>query len=344
MRKLTCILLLYVFLCGGSARADLYNNNYRFYDVVGHKKTDVARFVADNLLNKGYKIYNINNNSTIIYYQNQDKTKSYYIRFYPNNNNTNVIVVSNSFKNIENNDLKNALSELNLQYSSLKNRAAEREYKNDFVEYVRAYPSEIQGFSVLPDKIGWAKKFTKKLDEKIFSKNKKVSIMPYTGDTGKINLDCVDTNVYYGKGFKVIKNEYRLKYKENKYVHAYEYLIKNDNISDLFIESVNCSKIVNLKDITERVYIDLDRIDALDNLGEVLAVPTLGTSMLLSIPNWVRFCNAEKETARYTHAFPQSLKVGASGDARILTLQYKEEPAPLKFVILKNSANYNFEF
>ena len=178
--------------------------------------------------------------------------------------------------------------------------------------------------------------------------NKKTSVFPYSQDKEPINLTCVDTTNYYDEDAKIYfrQNEYRLKQKENKYVHAYEYIVTNRNNSAATVTATS-ERLAGLKDVTTESFVDLDRLDLIDTVGTFppVLVLTAGTSALCSVPNWIRLARITAESKRYANALPENYKLNPQSYMRILVLKYKDDPKPLKFNIKFADGNvYNITF
>ena len=253
---------------------------------------------------------------------------------YPSNQNKNIYVVSNEEYNVETNALTDFLTQYGYKFTKLENEAALKEYKFDF--FTLARKEELGNFYISPDLVKPLKTGMKKLNNKMAKDNKKTSVFPYTPDTEPINLDCVDTTSMYDENAKIsiIQKEYRLKQKENKYVHAYEYILTNKNNSTALVTATS-ERLAALKDVTTESFVDLDRLDLIDTVGTFppVLIMTAGTSALLSIPNWVRLARITAESKRFSNALPEDYELKPQTDMRILVLKYKDDPKPLKFNI-----------
>ena len=275
-----------------------------------------------------------------------DKNCSYFVRLYPSNQNTNIYVVSNEEYNVEDNEMTDLLKQWGYQIDKLEDEAALKEYKFDF--FTLARKQELGNFYISPDLVKPLKTGMKKLNNHMAKDNKKTSVFPYANDTEPIDLDCVDTTSYYDNDTKisVIQKEYRLKQKENKYVHAYEYVITNKSNSTASVTATS-ERLAGLKDVTTESFVDLDRLDLIDTVGSFppVVVLTAGTSLLCSVPNWVRLAKITKESKRYTNALPENYELKPKADMRILVLKYKDDPKPLNFNIeFSNGKTHIFSF
>lgn len=305
----------------------------------------------------GYQVNNVNIrqleyeiNSAIDAYEGNDKFKpmenvndayiysdencSYFVKLYPSNQNTNIYVVSNEKYDVENNELTDLLTKGGYRFSKLEDEAALKEYRFDF--YALARKEKLGNFYISPDLVKPLKTGMKKLNNNMAKDNKKTSVFPYTPDTEPINLDCVDTTSYYDDNAKIaiIQKEYRLKQKENKYVHAYEYILTNKNNSNATVTATS-ERLAALKDVTTESFVDLDRLDLIDTVGTFppVLIMTAGTSALLSVPNWVRLAKITAESKRFSNALPENYELKRQADMRILVLKYKDDPKPLNFNI-----------
>ena len=305
----------------------------------------------------GYQVKNVNIrelafeiNSAIDAYQGDDKFKplenvnnaylytdpncSYFIKLYPSNQNTNIYVVSNEKYDVEKNALTDLLEKGGYNFGKLEDADALKEYKFDF--YTLARKQELGNFYISPDLVKPLKTGMKKINNTMAKDNKKTSVFPYTPDTEPINLDCVDTTSYYDENAKIsiIQKEYRLKQKENKYVHAYEYVLTNKNNSNATVTATS-ERLAALKDVTTESFVDLDRLDMIDTIGTFppVLIMTAGASALCSVPNWIRLARITAESKRFSNALPENYELKPQADMRILVLKYKDDPKPLNFNI-----------
>ncbi len=305
----------------------------------------------------GYQVKNVNIrqlvyeiDSAIAAYKGEDKFKplenvsnayiytdpncTYFIRLYPANQNTNIYVVSNEKYDVENNEMTELLTRGGYQFGELEDDAALKEYKFDF--FTLARKQELGNFYISPDLVKPLKSGMKAINNKMAKDNKKTSVFPYTPDNEPINLDCVDTTSYYDENAKIsiIQREYRLKQKENKYVHAYEYVLTNKSNYDASVTATS-ERLAALKDVTTESFVDLDRLDLIDTVGTFppVLILTAGTSALLSVPNWVRLARITAESKRFANALPENYELKQQADMRILVLKYKDDPKPLNFNI-----------
>lgn len=263
-----------------------------------------------------------------------DPNCTYFIRLYPAKGDTNIYVVSNEKYNVEKNELTDLLTQWGYNVAKLEDKDALKEYKFDF--FTLARKNELGNFYISPDLVKPLKTGMKKLNNRMAKDNKKTSVFPYTPDKEPIDLDCVDSTNYYDESAKIsiVQNEYRLKQKENKYVHAYEYLLINKNSSKATITATS-ERLAALKDVTTESFVDLDRLDLIDTVGTFppVLVCTAGTSALLSIPNWVRLARITAESKRFANSLPENYELKPLAEMRILVLKYKDDPKPIKFNI-----------
>ncbi len=284
-----------------------------------------------------------NVSNTYIY---TDSKCSYFVKLYPAKQNTNIYVVSNEKYDVTNNELTELLTHGGYQFAKLEDKAALKEYKFDF--YALARKNKLGNFYISPDLVKPLKTGMKKLNNKMAKDNKKTSVFPYTPDTNPIDLDCVDSTNYYDENSKIsiVQNEYRLKQKENKYVHAHEYVLTNKNNSKATVTATS-ERLAALKDVTTESFVDLDRLDLLDTVGTFppVLVLTAGTSALCSVPNWIRLARITAESKRFANALPENYELKPQADMRILVLKYKDDPKPLKFNIkFANGTVHNITF
>ena len=275
-----------------------------------------------------------------------DPNCTYFVKLYPSNQNTNIYVVSNEKYDVEKNALTDLLTSGGYKYAKLEDEAALKEYKFDF--FTLARKEELGNFYISPDLVKPLKTGMKKINNKMAKDNKKTSVFPYTPDTEPINLDCVDTTSYYDENAKIsiVQKEYRLKQKENKYVHAHEYLLTNKNNSKASVTATS-ERLAALKDVTTESFVDLDRLDMIDTVGTFppVLIMTAGTSALLSVPNWVRLARITAESKRFSNALPENYELKPLAEMRILVLKYKDNPKPLNFNIkFDNGTVYNITF
>ena len=347
MKKIFRLLFLVMIIScvnSGIASAEMAKNFYA-YQV---KNVNIRELVSEvNNLIDSYegedKIQPLNGvNNAYIY---SDKKSSYFLRFYPANENTNIYVVSNEKYDVKNNDVTEALKSWQSQYDKLDDKAALKEYKFDF--FTLARKQKLGNFYISPDLVKPLKTGMAKLNNRMAKNNNKTSVFPYVIDTDPIDLTCVDTTKHYDNDAKVliVQKEYRLKEKENKYVHAYEYVVSNKNTSTATV-SATSERLAGLKDVTTEAFVDLDRLDLIDTVGSFppVVVVTAGTSLLCSVPNWIRLAKITKESKRYTNSLPENYQLRPRDSMRILVLKYKEDPKPLKFNFKFPDKTYNVSF
>lgn len=343
--RLLVLVLMMTLVNSGIVSAEITKNFYG-YQV---KDIDVRTFEkgVQNAINsyegddKFVPVENVRN--SFIY---SDTNCSYFIRLYPANGNTNIYVVSNEKYDVENNELTEFLKQCGYSFEKLDDRDALREYKFDF--FTLARKNELGNFYISPDLVKPLKTGMKKLNNKMAKDNKKTSVFPYTPDPDPIDLDCVDTMTYYDENSKIdiVQKEFRLKQKENKYVHAFEYVLTNKNNSSATITATS-ERLAGLKDVTTESFVDLDRLDLIDTVGSFppVVVCTAGTSLLCSVPNWVRLARITAESKRYSNSLPENYQLNAGDNMRILVLKYKDDPKPINFNIkFANGETYNISF
>lgn len=343
--RLLVLVLMMTLVNSGIVSAEITKNFYG-YQV---KDLDIRTFEkgVQNAINsyegddKFVPVENVRN--SFIY---SDTNCSYFIRLYPANGNTNIYVVSNEKYDVENNELTEFLKQCGYSFEKLDDRDALREYKFDF--FTLARKNELGNFYISPDLVKPLKTGMKKLNNKMAKDNKKTSVFPYTPDPDPIDLDCVDTMTYYDENSKIdiVQKEFRLKQKENKYVHAFEYVLTNRNNSSATITATS-ERLAGLKDVTTESFVDLDRLDLIDTVGSFppVVVCTAGVSLLCSVPNWVRLARITAESKRFTNALPENYELKPQAEMRILVLKYKDDPKPINFNFkFANGETYNISF
>ena len=331
--KLLVLALLITFVNSGIASAEITKNFYGYQ--VKNVNIRQLKYEIDSAI-EAYKgddkfapLENVNN--AYIY---TDENCTYFLKLYPAKADTNIYVVSNEKYDVEKNELTDFLTQGGYKFTKLEDEDALKEYKFDF--FTLARKNELGNFYISPDLVKPLKTGMKKLNNNMAKDNKKTSVFPYTPDTEPINLDCVDSTNYYDTKAKIsiVQNEYRLKQKENKYVHAYEYLLINKNNSTASVTATS-ERLAALKDVTTESFVDLDRLDMIDTVGTFppVLICTAGASALLSVPNWVRLAKITAESKRFSNALPENYELKPLAEMRILVLKYKDDPKPLKFNI-----------
>ncbi len=263
-----------------------------------------------------------------------------YVRFYPADKNTNIYIVSDKKFNFNDNKLTQAFGKLSFQYSRLNDQDSLKEYKSDFINLVRA--GDFDGFFVIPDYIKPLKTTVTKTNNYINIKHKRKTLAPYSEDEKEINLTLLDTKEFLDttKAIYIISKEYRLKQKENKYVHAFEYKIYNQSQTDIILKSVTGESVASLRDVEATALSDLDKLNLLDTMGTLLAIPTAGASFGMKVPNFLRILKITKEAKRYTKGLPENITINPNSSLRILTLKFKSDPKPLIFLFEKKSEEF----
>ena len=331
--KLLVFILLVSFANQGIVSAAITKNFYGYQvkdiNIRNLEQRINATLNAYEGTDKFVPVKNVNN--AYIY---SDSNCSYFIKLYPANGSTNIYVVSNEKYDVNNNELTEFLKQYGYSYDKLKDRDALREYKFDF--FTLARKNELGNFYISPDLVKPLKTGMAKLNNKMAKNNKKTSVFPYTPDADPIDLTCVDTMTYYDEDAKIniVQKEYRLKQKENKYVHAYEYVLTNKNSSSATV-TASSERLASLKDVTTESFIDLDRLDLIDTVGSFppVVVCTGGASLLCSVPNWVRLARITKESKRFANSLPENHHLNAGDKMRVLVLKYKDNPKPVTFNI-----------
>ena len=331
--KLLCLVIFVTLLNSGFASAEVTKNFYGYQvknvnirQLTYEIDSAIEAYTGDD---KFKPMENVSN--AYIY---TDPNCTYFVKLYPAKADTNIYVVSNEKYDVEKNELTDLLTQGGYKFAKLEDDKALKEYKFDF--FTLARKEKLGNFYISPDLVKPLKTGMKKLNDATAKDNKKTSVFPYTPDTEPINLDCIDSTNMYDENAKIsiVQNEYRLKQKENKYVHAHEYLLTNKNNSTASV-SATSERLAALKDVTTESFVDLDRLDLIDTVGTfppVLVLPA-GTSALLSVPNWVRLAKITAESKRFANALPENYELKPLAEMRILVLKYKDDPKPLKFNI-----------
>ena len=342
--KLLLLTILVTFINTGISYAGIMKNFYA-YQIKGINIRDLSKSINSTIdAYKGEdKFKPLENVPNAYIYSDEDS--SYFVRLYPANQNTNIYVVSNEKYDVDINDLTQFLQQNGLQFEKENDREALKEYKFDF--FTLARKQELGNFYISPDLVKPLKTGMAKLNNKMAKGNKKTSVFPYSNDGDPINLTLVDTTKYNDEEAKIsiVQNEYRLKQKENKYVHAFEYIVTNNNNTAASV-SATSERLAGLKDVTTEAFVDLDRLDLLDTVGTFppVLVLTAGTSVLCSVPNWVRLARITAESKRYANALPENYQLKAKDSMRVLVLKYKNDPKPINFTFRFIDGTYNITF
>lgn len=338
MLKGICILSVLTFFAATANAAGMIKD-YHAYRIKGQNIRTVVPIV-DNLLSKEVEVKKLTRNAYYATYNGEH----YYMKFYPALHDTDVYIVSDATYDKDNNDVTEFFKSQNYRYETLEDKEAYKEYKFDFIDYARS--GALDGLFTLPDGLKPLKNGMNKLNDKMSKGNDKTSAIPYSEDKDPIDLTCVDSENFYNAdaNVTVTVNEYRLKNKENKYVHAFEYIVKNNSNSDIKVEKVYSERLAGLKDITTSTFVDLDKLDVADNLGVPLAIATGGLSLGFTVANNVRLGMVIKEATRFAHSLPENYDLRANSSMRILCLKFKDDPKPLQFTVKKHGQTYQFTY
>ena len=338
MLKGICILSVLTFFAATANAAGMIKD-YHAYRIKGQNIRTVVPIV-DNLLSKEVEVKKLTRNAYYATYNGEH----YYMKFYPALHDTDVYIVSDATYDKDNNDVTEFFKSQNYRYETLEDKEAYKEYKFDFIDYARS--GALDGLFTLPDGLKPLKNGMNKLNDKMSKGNDKTSAIPYSEDKDPIDLTCVDSENFYNAdaNVTVTVNEYRLKNKENKYVHAFEYIVKNNSNSDIKVEKVYSERLAGLKDITTSTFVDLDKLDVADNLGVPLAIATGGLSLGFTVANNVRLGMVIKEATRFAHSLPENYDLKANSSMRILCLKFKDDPKPLQFTVKKHGQTYQFTY
>ena len=338
MQKGLCVLLL-LALFSTTANAAGMIKDYHAYRIKNQNIRAVVP-VVDNILSREVDVKKLKGNAYYATYGDEH----YYMRFYPALHDTDVYIVTDGEYDKDNNDVTNFFKSQKYRFETLEDKEAYKEYKFDFIDYARS--GALDGLFTLPDGLKPIKKGVSKINDKLSKGNDKTSAIPYTEDNDPIDLTCVDSEKFYNEDAEVTVtvNEYRLKNKENKYVHAFEYIVKNNSNSDIKVEKVYSERLAALKDITTSTFVDFDKLDVADNLGVPLAVATGGLSLGFTVANNVRLAMVIKEATRFSHSLPENYDLKANSSMRILCLKFKDDPQPIQFTIKKQGQTYQFAY
>ena len=336
--KSICVLLCLI-LFSSTANAGGMIKDYHAYRIKNQNIRTVIP-VVDDILSKEVEVKKLARNA---YYATYGEGH-YYMKFYPALHDTDVYLVTDEEYDKEKNDVTEFFKSQNYQYVTLEDKDAYKEYKFDFVDYARS--GALDGLFTLPDGLKPLKKGMSKINDKLSKGNDKTSAIPYSEDKDPIDLTCVDSETFYNEeaDVTVTINEYRLKNKENKYVHAFEYIVKNNSNSDIKVEKVYSERLAALKDITTSTFVDMDRLDVADNLGVPLAIATGGLSLGFTVANNVRLARVIAESTRFSHSLPENYDLKANSSMRILCLKFKDDPQPLQFTVNKLGQIYHFTY
>ena len=333
-----CVISLLV-LFSASANAAGMIKDYHAYRIKDQNIRTVVP-VVDNILSKEVEVKKLEGNAYYATYGDEH----YYMKFYPALHDTDVYIVTDGDYDKNNNGVTDFFKSQNYKYETLDDKEAYKEYKFDFIDYARS--GALDGLFTLPDGLKPLKKGMNKINDKMSKGNEKTSAIPYSEDNDPIDLTCIDSEEFYNADADVTVtiNEYRLKNKENKYVHAFEYIVKNNSNSDIKVEKVYSERLAALKDITTSTFVDLDKLDVADTLGVPLALATGGLSLGFTVANNVRLAKVIKESTRFSHSLPENYDLKANSSMRILCLKFKDDPQPLEFTVNKQGQTYNFAY
>ena len=342
MKKL--LIILGIFICATtSANAAKPINNYYGYVVYNCSLTQFEKIVESSANLQNAQTFSSNKNA---YFVIVNEDEHFFVKFYPANNNTNIYIVSDSEYNKDKNKVTNFLQSKNLIYAKLEDKSAMYEYKNEFIDFART--GALEGLFVLPDYVKPLKTGMGKLNTAINKHTKQSSAIPYKEDWEAIELPLINTKTYNNAEAQVsiTENEYRFKNKENKFVHGFEYLVRNEGNSDILFNKVTSQKLAGLKDVTAVTYVDLDRIDLLDSIGSFppVIIATCGVSLICSVPSWVRTVQITKESKRFARMLPENYNLKPGNTMRILVMKYKDDVQPLYFYATRGDEFFEFSF
>ncbi len=342
MKKIL-IVLIAIFTFATTANAANVIKNYKGYTIIGHQIEDIVAIINTAIENeKEIKVLDGTPNAYYAVYGEEH----YFIKLYPANSNTHMYIVSDASYEVSDNDMTKFFKYNNLKWKILEDKEAEKEYYFDFIAYART--GKLDGLFVMPDFVKPLKVGMQKLNDKISKNSKKTAALKYENDTNPIDLTRVNTEYYSNPEaqIKITVNEYRLKNKENKYVHAYEYIVKNTASSKVLIDKVTTERVASLKDVTTQTFVDMDRLDIADTVGSFppVFICTCGLSLIPTVANNIRLAKVAKESARFAHALPENYTLNGNSMMKILVLKFKNDPKPLVFDVTREEQKYNFAF
>ena len=331
--------LLLVVSFSATANAAGMIKDYHAYRIKNQNIRTVVPVVED-ILSKEIDVKKLTGNAYYATYGNEH----YYMKFYPALHDTDVYIVTDGEYDKDNNGVTEFFKSQNYQFETLEDKDAYKEYKFDFIDYARS--GALDGLFTLPDGLKPLKKGMSKINDKLSKGNEKTSAIPYSEDNDPIDLTKIDSQEFYNEeaDVTVTINEYRLKNKENKYVHGFEYIVKNNSDTDIKVEKVYSERLAALKDITTSTFVDMDRLDVADTLGVPLAIATGGLSLGFTVANNVRLAKVVAESTRFSHSLPENYDLKAKSSMRILCLKFKDDPKPLQFTVNKNGQTYTFTY
>ena len=337
LKSICALSLLVVF--SATANAGGMIKDYHAYRIKGQNIRNVVP-VVDSILSNEVQVKKLARNAYYATYGDGH----YYMKFYPALQDTDVYIVTDEDYDKDNNDVTEFFKSQKFAYETLEDNEAYKEYKFDFIDYARS--GALDGLFTLPDGLKPLKKGVSKLNDKMSKGNEKTSAIPYSEDNDPIDLTCIDQEEFYNADadVTVTVNEYRLKNKENKYVHAFEYIVKNNSNADIKVEKVYSERLAALKDVTTSTFVDFDKLDVADTLAVPLAVATGGLSFGFTIANNVRLARVVAEATRFSKSLPENYDLKANSSMRILCLKFKDDPQPIQFTINKRGQTYQFTY
>ncbi len=341
-KKIIALSLICLFqapvLANVKTRYDLY--------VVPNTQKEIVESKSVNYIKNNYSITPMkhNSNDSNYYFKmvNGSDVDSYYVRFYQDFKNANIFVASSSRSASRNNPIVKYFESQDFDFKDNADKQIFQEYEFDFIKYSRE--NTLDDLRVFKKRTQWFENVVAKIDAKVVKDNKEFPRIAYSSEEKDLNLRKLSSDVYENSSFKIVKNKYKLKQKTFRIVHGYEYVITNKTNSDLTIKKVDSSEVVNIKDVTAKTYVDLDRIDVVAYTGTALAPFTLGLSMLACIPDWIRTVKIQTESVKFTKDFPVNYIIEAGENATILVLRDRINPAKLDFTINSSLGSSSFSF
>ncbi|MCQ2957395.1 MAG: hypothetical protein MJ180_00670 [Candidatus Gastranaerophilales bacterium] len=342
MKKILALIIA-IFMFATNANAADMIKNYKAYTIIGHKVQEIADIFNQAIIDEK-EIKRLKDNPNAYYGVYNDE--HYYVKLYPANNNTNMYIVADVEYEQANNDMTKFFKAHNFKWRVLQDKEAEDEYYFDFIAYART--GNLDGLFIMPDFVKPLKIGMQKINDKISKNSKKTGVLEFENDTKPIDLTRLNTEYYNNQEAQIdiTVNEYRLKNKENRYVHAFEYIIKNTASSKVLIDKVTSERVASLKDVTTQTFVDMDRLDIADTVGSLppVFIATCGLSLIPTVANNIRLAKVAKESARFSHTLPEHYTLNGNSKMKVLVLKFKNDPKPLNFTVTRDGQKFNFSF
>jgi len=339
MKNIIRFLAVFVLIVGlsNTAFASSMLNNYYTYRIYNQNYNDVNA----KLIEFGESI-NVKSKTfpdiKYAYFRTKSDNTHFFVKIYPANKDTDIFVVSDTKYDKNDNILTEFFNQSSYKYGKIPDKQAKTEYENDFIGYARK--GIFEGLAVLPDCLKPVKREITKLTKKSNNKDKQKVALPYKNEAINIPLTLVNTRRYHNNttDVSILEREYRLKYKENKYTHAYEYIIYNSGTTPLTVKKIKAGSLASIVDVEAMTLIDFDKVDVMAWIGYF---PPL---IFLKIPAWYRNFRVAEETTRYAKSMPENYKIPASSNIKMVIMQYRDNPKPIYFNFERNGESFVVEF